>query len=180
MQVDEDMLLTVATISTLMYIPSEHNLQPHTVIPFPNHCDKTPSQHTIFIRYPINTGLTSPSNRSHSHHGSSSHGNNMSNSSSNSALFSSLGNLGSTVVGGSSNASSSGVSPSHGNSTSASGGGGSRSSSGRKSDVVMCTRNLRPAISIRLMRAEERNDHVVYVIWVMDVKSGAEWYNLHP
>lgn len=93
----------------------------------------------------------------------------------------------SVVVGGSNNgssSSSSGVSPSHGSSSSSSSangsgngnGGSSASMGGRKSDVVMCTRNLRPAISIRLMRAEERNDHVVYVIWVMDVKSGAEWY----
>lgn len=35
---------------------------------------------------------------------------------------------------------------------------------------------LRPAISVRIIRAEERPDHVVYVIWVMDVRSGAEWF----
>ena len=99
----------------------------------------------------------------------------MSNSASNSALFSSLGNLGSSVVGGHNVASSSSAVSPYGGSSSAGGGGGGSSSSGRKSDLVVCTRNLRPAISIRLMRAEERNDHVVYVIWVMDVKSGAEW-----
>jgi hypothetical protein len=49
-------------------------------------------------------------------------------------------------------------------------------SGGRKSDLVVCTRNLRPAVSIRLVRAEEHHNHVVYVIWVLDVKSGAEWY----
>ena len=36
--------------------------------------------------------------------------------------------------------------------------------------------HLRPAISVRIIRAEERPDHVVYVIWVMDVRSGAEWF----
>lgn len=45
----------------------------------------------------------------------------------------------------------------------------------RKSDIVIPTRNLRPALSVRLMRAEQQRDHVVYVIWVMDIKSGAEW-----
>ena len=76
------------------------------------------------------------------------------------SLFSSLGNLGTAG------------SPTHAGGP----GAGAPSSGGRRSDVVMCTRNLRPAVSIRLMRAEERQDHVVYVIWVMDVKSGAEWY----
>lgn len=42
-------------------------------------------------------------------------------------------------------------------------------------DIVIATKNLRPALSIRLLRAEEKNDHYVYVVWVMDVKSGAEW-----
>ena len=37
-------------------------------------------------------------------------------------------------------------------------------------------RHVRPAISVRILRAEERSDHVVYVIWVMDVRSGAEWF----
>jgi hypothetical protein len=35
---------------------------------------------------------------------------------------------------------------------------------------------IRPAVSARLIRAEERSDHVVYVLWVMDIKSGAEWF----
>ena len=87
------------------------------------------------------------------------------------------------MVGGSVGTSPNGSGHAYGGSSSGGGGsggaGGSASSghSGRKSDLVVCTRNLRPAISIRLMRAEERNDHVVYVIWVMDVKSGAEWYS---
>jgi hypothetical protein len=38
------------------------------------------------------------------------------------------------------------------------------------------SRHLRPAISVRLIRAEERTDHVVYVIWVTDIYSGAEWF----
>jgi hypothetical protein len=42
--------------------------------------------------------------------------------------------------------------------------------------MVVFTKNLRPAVCVRLIRAEERQDHVVYVIWVMDVKSGVEWY----
>lgn len=37
--------------------------------------------------------------------------------------------------------------------------------------------NLRPAISVRVLRAEQSKtaDHVVYIIWVLDVKSGVEW-----
>ena len=44
------------------------------------------------------------------------------------------------------------------------------------STYIPPARHLRPAISVRVIRAEERTDHVVYVIWVMDVKSGAEWF----
>ena len=51
----------------------------------------------------------------------------------------------------------------------------SSSSSGSSSHIPPA-RHLRPAISVRVIRAEERTDHVVYVIWVMDVKSGAEWF----
>lgn len=42
-------------------------------------------------------------------------------------------------------------------------------------DLVISTKNLRPALSVRLLRAEERRDHMIYVIWVMDIRSGAEW-----
>ena len=53
----------------------------------------------------------------------------------------------------------------------------SRSSSSRSSSsFIDPARHLRPAISVRVIRAEERADHVVYVIWVMDVRSGAEWF----
>lgn len=38
------------------------------------------------------------------------------------------------------------------------------------------TQNLRPALSLRLLRAEQgKGDFIVYVIWVLDVRSGAEW-----
>lgn len=38
------------------------------------------------------------------------------------------------------------------------------------------THNLRPALSVRLLRAEQgRGDYIVYVIWVLDVRSGVEW-----
>jgi hypothetical protein len=57
-----------------------------------------------------------------------------------------------------------------------SGSSGSSNNGSRKSDLVMYTKNLRPAISVRILRAEERVDHTVYIIWVLDVKSGAEWY----
>jgi hypothetical protein len=59
------------------------------------------------------------------------------------------------------------------------------SSNGHKSRSPADTRNIasippsrhvRPAISVRIIRAEERSDHVVYVIWVMDIRSGAEWF----
>ena len=49
------------------------------------------------------------------------------------------------------------------------------STSRRSVDIGVSTRDLRPALSVRLLKAEERQDHVVYVIWVMDVKSGVEW-----
>ena len=42
-------------------------------------------------------------------------------------------------------------------------------------NIVIPVQNLRPAISTRVIRAEERDNHVCYLIWVMDVKSGAEW-----
>lgn len=45
----------------------------------------------------------------------------------------------------------------------------------RKSDIVVPTRNLRPGLSLRLLKAEEKVDHVVYVVWVQDVRSSAEW-----
>lgn len=40
------------------------------------------------------------------------------------------------------------------------------------------TQNLRPAISLRILRAEQGRggDFIVYVIWVLDVKSGEEWF----
>lgn len=38
------------------------------------------------------------------------------------------------------------------------------------------THNLRPALSVRLLRAEQgKGDYIVYVIWVLDVRSGVEW-----
>ena len=46
---------------------------------------------------------------------------------------------------------------------------------GKKSDLVVSTRNLRPALSIRIMRAEERRNHVVYVILVIDIRTSSEW-----
>lgn len=42
-------------------------------------------------------------------------------------------------------------------------------------EIVFPTVNLRPALSVRLVRAEEKKDHISYVIWVMDIRSGAEW-----
>ncbi len=44
-----------------------------------------------------------------------------------------------------------------------------------KTDTAIYSKNLRPGLSIRIMRAEERIDHVVYVIWVQDVKTSYEW-----
>ena len=41
--------------------------------------------------------------------------------------------------------------------------------------IKVSTENLRPALATRVLRAEVREDHTVYVILVMDVKSGAEW-----
>ena len=46
----------------------------------------------------------------------------------------------------------------------------------RRNSAIPASRQLRPAISVRLIRAEERFDHVVYVIWVTDIFSGAEWF----
>ncbi len=44
-----------------------------------------------------------------------------------------------------------------------------------KTDTAIDSKNLRPGLSVRIMRAEERIDHVVYVIWVQDVKTAYEW-----
>jgi DNA-binding FrmR family transcriptional regulator len=49
-------------------------------------------------------------------------------------------------------------------------------SQAHSNDLASATKSLRPALSLRVLRAEERQDHVVYIIWVLDVKSGAEWY----
>jgi hypothetical protein len=49
------------------------------------------------------------------------------------------------------------------------------SAAARNTNVVIPAASVRPALSVRIMRAETRRDHVVYVIWVMDVLSGAEW-----
>eukprot|EP01038_Epipyxis_sp_PR26KG_P017045 gene17045-23439_t len=43
------------------------------------------------------------------------------------------------------------------------------------SDIVVLTKNLRPALSMRILRAEAQTDFTTYVIWVLDVKSGVEW-----
>ena len=51
------------------------------------------------------------------------------------------------------------------------GGGSAR----RSIDIGVPTRDLRPALSVRLLRARERQDHVAYVVWVLDVRSGVEW-----
>ena len=32
--------------------------------------------------------------------------------------------------------------------------------------------SIRPALAVRLIKAEEKGDHKVYVIWIQDVKSG--------
>ena len=45
-----------------------------------------------------------------------------------------------------------------------------------RGSIIPPSHHVRPAISVRLIRAEERSDHVVYVIWVMDIRSGAEWF----
>lgn len=39
------------------------------------------------------------------------------------------------------------------------------------------TQNLRPALAVRVLRAElaKNQNYMVYVIWVLDVKSGVEW-----
>jgi hypothetical protein len=61
---------------------------------------------------------------------------------------------------------------------------GSRGAAGPEDDknamtdsvpIKVPTRNLRPALATRILRAEVRDDHIVYVILVIDVKSGAEW-----
>ena len=36
-------------------------------------------------------------------------------------------------------------------------------------------KHIRPGISMRIIRAEEKTDHVIYIIGVLDIKSGAEW-----
>ena len=71
------------------------------------------------------------------------------------------------------------------------GGGASQSPSAQQSsaqpqsrsrasiDIGVSTRELRPALNVRLLRAEPMSDHMVYVIWVLDVKSGAEWIVRH-
>lgn len=43
--------------------------------------------------------------------------------------------------------------------------------------MVLSTRDLRPALATRILRAEEdvENSHMWYAVWVMDVKSGQEW-----
>eukprot|EP01041_Mallomonas_annulata_P000784 gene784-1511_t len=42
-------------------------------------------------------------------------------------------------------------------------------------DMVVQTRSLRPALAIRILRCEYVHDHTCFVIWVLDVKTGAEW-----
>ena len=46
-------------------------------------------------------------------------------------------------------------------------------------DPIMCTfqRILRPALCVRVLRSELdiSNGVTVYVVWVLDVKSGCEW-----
>jgi hypothetical protein len=41
--------------------------------------------------------------------------------------------------------------------------------------VFIPTKHLRPALSIRILSTDFTEDHTVYVIWVVDVKTGAEW-----
>ncbi len=41
--------------------------------------------------------------------------------------------------------------------------------------IFIDTKDLRPALAVRVVRADVLDTHVVYVIWVMDVKSGAQW-----
>ena len=41
--------------------------------------------------------------------------------------------------------------------------------------IVIPTKDLRPALFTRVLRAEGLETHVVYVMWVMDIKSGAQW-----
>ena len=62
----------------------------------------------------------------------------------------------------------------------------SRSNSGGpglENDIAAQKRNLklfkgsalRPALSVRIVRAEELTDFVVYVLWVRDIRTGVEW-----
>ncbi len=43
--------------------------------------------------------------------------------------------------------------------------------------LALATRDLRPALATRILRAKEDEElgHMWYVVWVMDVKSGQEW-----
>jgi len=41
--------------------------------------------------------------------------------------------------------------------------------------IIVPTSELRPALATRIIRAEERDGHTVYVIVVVDIRSGAEW-----
>ena len=41
--------------------------------------------------------------------------------------------------------------------------------------IIVPTAELRPALATRIVRAEERDSHTVYVIVVIDIRSGAEW-----
>ena len=43
-------------------------------------------------------------------------------------------------------------------------------------DMAVRTKLLRPALAIIILNAEYETDHCKYVIWVLDVKSGAEWF----
>lgn len=45
-----------------------------------------------------------------------------------------------------------------------------------KGDIVVSTKQLRPALFVRIIRAEENTNYIVYVLLVIDIKSGAEWF----
>ena len=45
----------------------------------------------------------------------------------------------------------------------------------QQSLVKVVTKGLRPALCIRILGTDYDDDHTVYVIWVLDVLSGAEW-----
>lgn len=50
--------------------------------------------------------------------------------------------------------------------------------SANESSVQLKQNNLlriRPALCVRVLRAEEKKDHTVYVLWVLDILSGCEW-----